>query len=291
MRWQGRCPDCGQWNTMHEEQSARASLGMVLSVEGTPPVELGQVELDPESRWSTGIGELDRVLGGGLVAGSLVLLGGAPGIGKSTLLLQMARHLAGSRPPILYVSGEESARQIRLRAERLQSLSPGILIQSETRLEAIDAQIRQTRPALVFIDSVQTLYRSDLSPAPGSVTQVRECSASLMRVAKSQGCPIVLVGHVTKGGQIAGPRVLEHLVDTVLYFEGDGMHNVRVLRSVKNRFGGTQEVGLFRMTASGLDPIPDASAFFLSQRAASSPGSLVFPSMEGSRPLLVEVQA
>lgn len=292
-KWQGKCPDCGGWNTFQEEVMApRASMGMALgSQPGLAPIALDQVDLEQEARFFTGIPELDRVLGGGVVPGSLVLLGGPPGIGKSTLLLQIARQLSQQRPPILYVSGEESPRQIRMRAERLGVPGQGILLVSETRLEAIEAHILRERPGLVFVDSIQTMFRSDLSPAPGSVTQVRECSASLMRLAKTHGVPVILVGHVTKGGEIAGPRVLEHLVDTVLYFEGDGLHNVRALRSVKNRFGSTQEIGLFRMGATGLDSIPDASSFFLSQRAGGGPGSIVFPSLEGTRPLLVEVQA
>ncbi len=292
-KWLGKCNDCGGWNTLQEELlTPRASMGMALGAEpGLAPVRLDEVDLEQEPRFSTGLEELDRVLGGGVVPGSLVLLGGPPGIGKSTLLLQIARQLAATRAPILYVSGEESARQIRMRAERLQVDGKGILLVSETRLEAIEAHILKEKPGLVFVDSIQTMFRADLAPAPGSVTQVRECSASLMRLAKSHGVPVILVGHVTKGGEIAGPRVLEHLVDTVLYFEGDGLHNVRALRSVKNRFGSTQEIGLFRMGSGGLDSIPDASAFFLSQRAGGGPGSLVFPSMEGTRPLLVEVQA
>lgn len=292
-KWLGRCNDCGGWNTFQEEMVApRAQMGMALGAEpGLAPVSLDQVDLEQEPRFTTGLEELDRVLGGGVVPGSLVLLGGPPGIGKSTLLLQIARRLTATRAPILYVSGEESARQIRMRAERLSVPGKGILLVSETRLEAIEAHIHKERPGLVFVDSIQTMFRADLAPAPGSVTQVRECSASLMRLAKAHGVPIILVGHVTKGGEIAGPRVLEHLVDTVLYFEGDGLHNVRALRSVKNRFGSTQEIGLFRMGAQGLDSIPDASAFFLSQRAGGGPGSIVFPSMEGTRPLLVEVQA
>lgn len=292
-RWQGRCPECGGWNTLQEEQTGRpGSQGMALALgTGASPVPLDGVEAQGDDRFSTGMAELDRVLGGGLVAGSLVLLGGPPGIGKSTLLLQVARHLAAARPPVLYVSGEESPRQIRLRAERLEALAPGILVLAETRQEAIEARIAEVEPGLVIIDSIQTLFRSDLSPAPGSVTQVRECAASLMRLAKSRGCPVVLVGHVTKGGEIAGPRVLEHLVDTVLHFEGQGSHSVRALRSIKNRFGSTHEIGLFQMGGAGLETLPEASAYFLSQRAQGASGAVVFPSMEGSRPLLVEVQA
>ncbi len=291
-RWQGRCPECGAWNTLQEEAVERKSLGMALpSGSGAAPVPLDALEAEAEERFSTGLAELDRVLGGGLVRGSLVLLGGPPGIGKSTLLLQVARDLGTRRPPVLYVSGEESPRQIRLRAERLGPIPEGVLLLPETGLEAIEARVLEVSPGLVIVDSIQTLFRSDLAPAPGSVTQVRECAASLMRLAKARGFTVILVGHVTKGGEIAGPRVLEHLVDTVLHFEGHGLHTVRILRSVKNRFGGTHEVGLFQMGAGGLDPIPDASGFFLSHRAQGAPGTVVFPSMEGSRPMLVEVQA
>lgn len=291
-RWQGKCPECGAWNSLQEELLERKALGMALaSGAGAPPVAMDSVDSVAEERFSSGLEELDRVLGGGLVQGSLVLLGGPPGIGKSTLLLQVARHLASQRPPVLYVSGEESPRQIRLRAERLGPVPGGVLLLPETSLEAIEARIHEVGPGLVIVDSIQTLFRSDLAPAPGSVTQVRECAASLMCLAKTRGVPVILVGHVTKGGEIAGPRVLEHLVDTVLHFEGHGVHSVRALRSVKNRFGGTHEVGLFQMGARGLDPIPDASRFFLSQRAQGAPGTVVFPSMEGSRPVLVEVQA
>lgn len=292
-KWQGRCTECGSWNSLQEEiiESGR-SHGMALNLEaGAEVVSLDSVDTQQEQRFPTGIEELDRVLGGGVVPGSLVLLGGPPGIGKSTLLLQMARTLAASRPPVLYVSGEESPRQIRMRADRLGVKASDILLLGETRLEAIQMKIEQTRPGLVMVDSIQTLFRSDLAPAPGSVTQVRECAASLMRIAKSEGIPIVLVGHVTKDGQLAGPRVLEHLVDTVLSFEGEGGHDMRALRSIKNRFGAAQEVGLFQMTGEGLHSIPDASAFFLSQRAESTAGSLVFPSLEGTRPVLVELQA
>lgn len=291
-RWQGRCPECGAWNSLQEELLERKALGMALSAgAGASPVAMDSVESAPEERFSSGLDELDRVLGGGFVQGSLVLLGGPPGIGKSTLLLQVARHLASQRPPVLYVSGEESPRQIRLRAERLGPVPGDVLLLPETSLEAIEARIQEVGPGLVIVDSIQTLFRSDLAPAPGSVTQVRECAASLMRLAKTRGVPVILVGHVTKGGEIAGPRVLEHLVDTVLHFEGHGVHSVRALRSIKNRFGGTHEVGLFQMGARGLDPIPDASRFFLSQRAQGTPGTVVFPSMEGTRPVLVEVQA
>ncbi len=269
---------------------------MVLGLgEASELIKLDQVENLKETRFSTGISDLDRVLGGGLVDGSLVLLGGPPGIGKSTLLLQVASHAARRGDEVLYISGEESPRQIRMRAERLGVMAPGggsgrITLWSETALDNIEKHLRECRARLVIVDSIQTIYRSDLSPAPGSVTQVRECAAALMRLAKSCALTILLVGHITKGGDIAGPRVLEHLVDTVLHFDSHGMHNVRVLRTLKNRFGNTSEVGFLSMDGSGLHPIPDASAFFLSERAVGAPGTVVFPSMEGTRPVLVEIQ-
>jgi DNA repair protein RadA/Sms len=252
---------------------------------------LDQVTGSDKERVPTGISELDRVLGGGVVSGSMILLGGAPGIGKSTLLLQMAKAVIGSLSPILYISGEESPHQIRLRAERLGAVSPQILLFNETSLEAVEQQIDATNPGLAIVDSVQTLFRSDLSSAPGSVTQVRECAAALMRLAKAKGVPTVLVGHVTKDGTLAGPRVLEHLVDTVLSFEGDSDSQVRLLRCSKNRFGASHELGLFEMTSSGLLPVSEASAFFMHERAEGLTGSLAYPSLEGSRPILIEVQA
>ena len=265
--------------------------GMTLHQGQGQLIALDQVQGVDSERTPTGIAELDRVLGGGLVAGSLVLLGGAPGIGKSTLLLQMAKSLAGRLGTILYVSGEESPHQIRRRAERLEAVSSDILLFNETALESVEQQIASQKPNLVIIDSVQTLFRADLSSAPGSVTQVRECAAALMRLAKTNNIPTVLVGHVTKDGNLAGPRVLEHLVDTVLSFEGDEDNQVRILRSSKNRFGASHEVGLFEMTHRGLLPVSEASAFFLQERTQGLTGSLVYPSLEGSRPILVEVQS
>ncbi|MBQ7567770.1 DNA repair protein RadA [bacterium] len=296
-RWQGKCHECGAWGTLLEEAVPERKLGgMSLNV-GTASelISLSEVGNVQEPRFSTGVADLDRVLGGGLVKGSLVLLGGPPGIGKSTLLLQAASYVAQQGDEVLYISGEESPRQIRMRAERLGVMKQSgscsrITLWSETALENIENQLRGSQAKLVIVDSIQTIYRADLSPAPGSVTQVRECAAALMRLAKGCGITILLVGHITKGGDIAGPRVLEHLVDTVLHFDSHGMHNVRVLRTLKNRFGNTNEVGFLAMDSEGLHPIPNASAFFLSQRALGAPGTVVFPSMEGSRPVLVEIQ-
>lgn len=293
-RWQGRCNDCGAWNSLNEEvltPTASPLAGMTLHQGKGELVRLDQVQGDQQRRQASGIEELDRVLGGGIVPGSVVLLGGAPGIGKSTLLLQVAGALGKTLKPILYVSGEESPQQIKLRADRLKAVSEDVLLFNETRFEAVEAQIATVKPGLVIIDSVQTLFRSDISSAPGSVTQVRECAAALMRLAKSLDLPTILVGHVTKDGTLAGPRVLEHLVDTVLSFEGDPENQVRILRSSKNRFGASHEVGLFEMTNLGLRPVSEASGFFLEQRAQGLTGSLVYPSLEGSRPILVEVQA
>ncbi|MBQ7529490.1 DNA repair protein RadA [bacterium] len=298
-RWSGKCYECGAWGSLEEqaeldnkEAEKRKYKGMVLNLaSGSKPISLYSVETQEEVRFSTGLNEFDQVLGGGLVKGSVVLLGGPPGIGKSTLLLQTASNLGSFENIVLYVSGEESARQIKLRADRLQVRSEGITIFPETSLEAVEALAESIKPRLVIIDSIQTMFKNDIDSAPGSITQVRECAASLMRLAKSTGTSIILVGHVTKGGDIAGPRVLEHLVDTVLSFESYGLHNVRALRTIKNRFGSTQETGFFAMENEGLVPIPNASAFFLEQRASDITGSLIFPSLEGTRPVLVEVQA
>lgn len=254
-------------------------------------IPLDQVGGRDEDRHPTGLLELDRVLGGGLVPGMMVLVGGAPGIGKSTLLLQLAHSVSSLLHPILYISGEESPQQIKLRAERLKTVDSRILLFNETRLESVQEQILASKPGLVIIDSIQTLFRQDLTSAPGSVTQVRECAAALMRLAKESQIPTILVGHVTKDGSIAGPRVLEHLVDTVLSFEGESENRLRILRSSKNRFGPSHEVGVFEMTALGLKAVSEASAFFLEQRAEGLTGSLVYPSLEGTRPILVEVQA
>ena len=294
-RWQGRCSECGQWNSVQEEvvsSSPRPLKGVALgSTEAVQPLPLSQISAKEEERFSCGLSELDQVLGGGLVPGSLVLVGGPPGIGKSTLLLQAAAHLAEAGREVLYVSGEESPQQIKLRAQRLGIVQERIRLVSATSLEVVGNLLERERPQLAIIDSIQTMYAEFLESAPGSVTQIRECAAALMRLAKRLGCAIILVGHITKGGELAGPRVLEHLVDAVLSFDSFGLHNVRALRALKNRFGSTQETGFFAMEAQGLTPIPDASAFFLSQRAQDITGSLIFPSLEGTRPILVEIQA
>ena len=297
-KWLGKCPGCQAWNTFHEEtivpvskSAAKATVVSGVPGDGEKPMPLPQVAREDFPRCSTGMGELDRVLGGGVVAGSLILIGGDPGIGKSTLLLQAAENLARQHRKVLYISGEESTRQVAMRAARLHAQSPELLIYSQTHLDSVLQQIERTDPDFVVIDSIQTMYRSDVGSAPGSVSQVRESAAMLMQVAKTRGCSIFVVGHVTKAGVIAGPRVLEHIVDTVLYFEGDEYHAYRLLRSVKNRFGSTQEIGLFEMREEGMVEITNPSEMFLSQRDREAPGSVVAASMEGSRPMLVELQA
>ncbi len=293
-KWMGRCPDCGRWDTFIEElqrsQSARSALGG-LSPTAVEPVPIDSIELKSEDRLFTDIGEFDRVLGGGIVAGTLVLIGGEPGIGKSTLMLQALYGLACAGKKVLYVSGEESIRQIRIRSKRLSTVSPGILVVSEVELDAILGMVSSVRPDVLVVDSIQTIFNSELTSAPGSVTQVRESTVRLMLMAKKTGIPTFLVGHVTKDGAIAGPKLLEHIVDTVLYFEGDRNHMFRILRAVKNRFGSTNEIGVFEMKDKGLEEVGNPSAVFLSERPANAPGSAVAASMEGTRPILVELQA
>jgi len=255
------------------------------------PQPLKDVALEAGDRLPTGIGELDRVLGGGVVRGSLVLIGGEPGAGKSTLLLDAARALAKARPPVLYVSAEESAAQVKMRADRLGIAGDGLLLWAETDLNAVQAALDDVKPQALIVDSIQTVFLPDLESAPGSVAQVRECGARLMTQAKGRGLATFLVGHVTKEGALAGPRVLEHLVDTVLYFEGEAHHAYRVLRAVKNRFGSTNEIGVFEMTARGLVEVANPSGFFLSERPVGAPGSVVVASLEGTRPMLLELQA
>jgi DNA repair protein RadA/Sms len=255
------------------------------------PVPIDSIDLEHEHRLQTNIAEFDRVLGGGLVAGTLVLIGGDPGIGKSTLMLQALFGLAGLGHKVLYVSGEESVRQIRLRSKRLATVSSDMLIVSEVEVDAILGMIESTKPQVLVIDSIQTMFNAELSSAPGSVSQVREATVRLMMLAKKTGIPTLLVGHVTKDGAIAGPKLLEHMVDTVLYFEGDRNHIFRILRAVKNRFGSTNEIGVFEMKDKGLEEVANPSAVFLSERPAEAPGSVVTASMEGTRPILVELQA
>jgi DNA repair protein RadA/Sms len=295
-KWMGRCPECGAWSSLAEEQVGGSPApglgGDPLAAEGGPtgakPQRLGEVDAEGLPRLSTGIPELDRVLGGGLVPGSVVLLAGEPGVGKSTLALQLAAGLAPA--PVLYVSGEESPEQIRLRADRLPAV-PDLAVLAETQLEALAAPWREIGPAAVIVDSIQTLRSDRVESAPGSVAQVRECAAWLAAAAKRQGAALVLVGHVTKDGAIAGPRVLEHLVDVVLQFEGDRSHAFRLLRARKNRFGSTQEVGVFQMSAGGLETVANPSELFLAERRGGAPGSCIAPIVEGTRPMLVEIQA
>ncbi|HIV52428.1 MAG TPA: DNA repair protein RadA [Candidatus Mediterraneibacter norwichensis] len=297
-KWLGQCPACGEWNTFVEERidtgitkgttaSARA---VRESVKAAAVVPLTDVSADDETRSTTGIGELDRVLGGGIVPGSLVLVGGDPGIGKSTLLLQVCRQMAEMKK-ILYISGEESQAQIRLRANRMGKFSPNLLLLCETNLETIRGVIEKERPELVIIDSIQTMYSEEVSSAPGSVSQVRESTNVFMQLAKGLCISIFIVGHVTKEGTVAGPRVLEHMVDTVLYFEGDRHASYRILRAVKNRFGSTNEIGVFEMRQDGLAEVENPSEYMLSGRPENASGSVVACSMEGTRPILLEIQA
>ena len=293
-RWFGRCPACQAWNTLVEEalpEPKRRSGQAFMAQGGTKPQRLPQVEAVESQRLDTGIGELNRVLGGGIVPGSLVLVGGDPGIGKSTLLLQVAANLAKSGREVMYISGEESPQQVRLRAQRLGALEDNVLVLATTEIEAATGALAQSKASLAIVDSIQAMGSADITSAPGSVGQVRECTGQLLQVAKQQGLPIILVGHMTKGGALAGPKVLEHAVDAVLYFEGDSSANYRILRAVKNRFGSTNEIGVFDMSARGLTEITNPSEMFLAERLEQSPGSIVIGSIEGSRPLLLEIQA
>jgi DNA repair protein RadA/Sms len=294
-KWMGKCPDCGQWQSFVEEiktgKPAHQGARRTLSSSQTKPVPINAIALDPEERLLTGIREFDRVLGGGLVPGTLVLIGGDPGIGKSTLMLQALHGIAGKGSTVLYVSGEESERQMRIRSQRLSTVSPDLMVVSENDMESILLMAGSVQPQVMVIDSIQTMFCSDLTSAPGSVTQVRESTMQLMLMAKKTGTPVFLVGHVTKDGAIAGPRLLEHMVDTVLYFEGDRNHVFRILRAVKNRFGSTNEIGVFEMNERGLNEVANPSAVFLSERPENVPGSVVTASMEGTRPILVELQA
>jgi len=292
-KWAGRCPDCKEWNTLVETVvEARSSTAAPVSAPlDNAPRRLSDVEADQVDRLELPLVEFSRVLGGGIVPGSLVLIGGDPGIGKSTLLLQVSALLAKNVGKVLYVSGEESAQQLKMRARRLDLLPPELYVLTETNLHSIIAHIDNMRPTAAVVDSIQTVYKDEITSAAGSVSQVRECAAALMHEAKTRGVPIFLVGHVTKSGAIAGPRVLEHIVDTVLYLEGDRFHSYRLLRSVKNRFGATSEVGVVEMKNEGLVEVNNPSAAFLEERLPNSAGSTIAVTMEGTRPILVEVQA
>ena len=290
-KWNGKCPSCGEWNTMNEEIVSKQDNFNFAGKQSvyTKPISITEISTKDEHRYVTGISELDRVLGGGIVKGSLILLGGDPGIGKSTILLQICRKLCDNLK-ILYVSGEESKRQIKLRAARLNAESDNLLVLTETDAQTIAEVIRTDKPDMVMIDSIQTISISELSSSPGSVTQVRECTNFLMKVAKSLDIPMFIVGHVNKEGSIAGPKVLEHIVDSVLYFEGDKQMSYRILRAVKNRFGSTNEIGVFQMTESGLSEVENPSMMLLSGRPKNVSGTCVACTMEGSRPILAEVQ-
>ena len=295
-KWMGKCPGCGAWNTMVEETIKKAPANRraafshsVQTVQKPSPIT--SIDTSEEPRVQTKLEEFNRVLGGGVVKGSLVLIGGDPGIGKSTLLLQVSAQLADTAGSVLYISGEESVKQTKLRADRLGINSQMLHVLSETDMEYISSAIQEMKPAFVVVDSIQTVYQSDITSAPGSVSQVRECTAELMKIAKTNGIPIFIVGHVTKEGSIAGPRLLEHMVDTVLYFEGERHHTFRILRAVKNRFGSTNEMGIFEMREEGLTEVLNPSEIFLEERSAGASGSSIVASMEGTRPILVEIQA
>ena len=290
-KWMGQCPACKEWNTLVEEIVDKKQSTKTKRTENTKVSRISEISTNEQSRISTGFQELDRVLGGGIVEGSLILVGGDPGIGKSTLLLQVCRNLSERGEKILYISGEESLQQIKLRAQRIGEFSESLALLCETNLDIIQEVIRKEKPKAVIIDSIQTMYNEEVSSAPGSVSQVRESTSVLMQTAKGLGIAILIVGHVTKEGVVAGPRVLEHMVDTVLYFEGDRYASYRILRGVKNRFGSTNEIGVFEMRDTGLQEVENPSEYMLSGKPKDASGSVVACSMEGSRPILVEIQA
>lgn len=293
LKWIGQCPACRAWNSMVEEfiptESTRKGLSLGLS-SGQNPVPIREVNVEEAPRFSTGSGELNRVLGGGLLPGSLSIIVGDPGVGKSSMTIKVCASVA-STGKVLYVTGEESTKQIKLRADRLNAIHNNLFVLSETNVDIIEQQALKLQPILLVIDSIQTIFRPDIQSAPGSISQVRECAVQLLRLAKTNSIATVLVGHVLKDGSLAGPRALEHIVDTVLFFEGDRNAQYRILRAIKNRFGSTNELGLFEMRNEGLIDVPDASKIFLSERPLDVPGSVVVPTIEGTRPLLVEVQS
>ncbi len=292
-KWCGQCPTCGAWNTFQEEieQPPTRTLPILGPKRWQTPVRLAEIETKPLQRYLTGFSELDTALGGGIVPGSLTLIGGDPGIGKSTLAIQLAHFLADSGVPVLYVSGEESLEQIALRAKRLSLNTPSVLFSNETEVGTIAKYITESAPKLAIIDSIQIIYKNEIPSSPGSVTQVRECTAALMQLAKTTHTSILIIGHVTKTGEIAGPRILEHLVDTVLYFEGDQQHNLRLVRAIKNRFGPTDEIAVFQMESSGLKQVSNPSQLFIEDRAKGTTGAVIMPMIEGTRPILIEAQA
>ncbi|KGX85410.1 DNA repair protein RadA [Pontibacillus litoralis] len=294
-KWMGKCPSCNNWNTLVEELTSKPSSRHTFVTSDSSirkkPEQITKIKSEKEPRIETDMPEVNRVLGGGIVPGSLVLIGGDPGIGKSTLLLQLSSQLANKQLNVLYISGEESTRQTKLRADRLNALSDNLYVLAETNMADVSNQIEHINPSFVVIDSIQTIFKEEVTSAPGSVSQVRECTSELMRIAKHKGVPIFIVGHVTKEGSIAGPRLLEHMVDAVLYFEGERHHTFRILRSVKNRFGSTHEMGIFEMKEEGLREVANPSEIFLEERSQGVAGSTVVASMEGTRPVLVEIQS
>src|SRR6266700_1605407 len=293
-KWLGKCPECGEWNSLVEERVVTTKKGAgrnSFRLREARAVAYSEIESQDDVRIPSGVTEFDRVLGGGIVPGTLVLLGGDPGIGKSTLLLQVADKLSANDVSVLYVSGEESERQIKLRGERLGVKAPNLLLLPETNLENILREVERVQPGAIIVDSIQTTFSSEIESAPGSISQIREVAAQFLTLAKTRGISVFLIGHVTKEGSIAGPRALEHIVDTVLYFEGERHHNHRIVRATKNRFGAANEVGIFEMTSSGLTAVANPSQMFLAERPAEASGSVVTACMEGTRPMLVEIQA
>jgi DNA repair protein RadA/Sms len=293
-KWLGKCPECGEWNSLVEERVVTTKKGSAkggFRLREAKAIAYNEIESQDDARVSSGVTEFDRVLGGGIVPGTLVLLGGDPGIGKSTLLLQVAEKLSTSGGTVLYISGEESERQIKLRGERLRIEADRLLLLPETNLENILREVERVKPSTIIVDSIQTTFSSDIESAPGSISQIREVAAQFLLLAKTRSIPVFLIGHVTKEGSIAGPRALEHIVDTVLYFEGERHHNHRIVRATKNRFGAANEVGVFEMTSSGLRPVANPSQMFLAERPADAAGSVVTACVEGTRPMLVEIQA